>query len=55
MDPPPPHVERLGRDWALVYRVRLDAPCLACGAPTPLRVCFSARAALAVCGRCRGY
>ena len=51
----PPHVERLGRDWAHVYRVRVDAPCLSCGAPTALRVCFTPRSCLVLCGRCRGH
>ena len=50
-----PGVERVGRDWGIVYRVADDLPCLACGAPTRLRLCFTGRSALALCGRCRGY
>lgn len=50
-----PGVERVGRDWGHVYRVAEDRPCLACGAPTRLRLCFTGRVALALCGRCRGY
>ena len=55
MEAIPAPVERIGRDWAQIYRVAVEAPCLACGVPTGLRVCFTPRACLALCGRCRGH
>lgn len=47
--------ERKGKDWAIVYACPADLPCLVCGRPTRLMVCFSPRAALPICGTCRGY
>lgn len=47
--------ERVGRDWALVYRSAHDLPCIACRRPTRVLVSFTPRAALPICGRCRGY
>jgi hypothetical protein len=47
--------ERKGKDWAIVYACPTGLPCLACGRPTRLMVCFSPRAALPICGTCRGY
>ena len=47
--------ERMGRDWAIVYRCPYDLPCLVCRRPTRLMVSFSPRAALPICGTCRGY
>ena len=47
--------ERVGRDWAIVYRAHHDQPCLGCGRPTSIMVSFSPRAALPICGACRGY
>jgi hypothetical protein len=48
-------IERIGRDSALVYRGPLNRACVACGRLTRLVVSFSPRAALPICGRCRGY
>lgn len=48
-------MERVGRDWCLVYRATVERACLACGRPTPLLVQFTRRAALPLCGACRGY
>lgn len=47
--------ERKGRDWAIVYHCPNDLPCIVCRRPTRLMVCFSPRAALPICGSCRGY
>lgn len=47
--------ERMGRDWAIVYRCPADLACVVCRRPTRLMVCFSPRAALPICGSCRGY
>lgn len=47
--------ERKGRDWAIVYLCPNDLPCIVCRRPTRLMVCFSPKAALSICGRCRGY
>lgn len=47
--------DRKGRDWAIVYHCPNDLPCIVCRRPTRLMVCFSPRAALPICGSCRGY
>lgn len=47
--------ERIGRDWAIVYRCAHDLPCVVCRRPTRLMVSFSPRAVLPICGSCRGY
>lgn len=49
------HYERRGRDWAMVYHCPNDLACIVCRRPTRLMVCFSPRAALPICGTCRGY
>lgn len=46
---------RKGRDWAIVYYCPTDLPCIVCRQATRLMVCFSPRAALPICGSCRGY
>jgi hypothetical protein len=48
-------MERIGRDWAIVYRGPLNYRCIVCGCATRLMVAFSPRAALPICGSCRGY
>lgn len=48
-------MERLGRDWAIIYRGPNNIRCIVCGNGTRLMVAFSPRAALPICGSCRGY
>ena len=48
-------LQRIGRDWAVIYRGTQDLACITCGHPTRLIVSYSPRASLAICGSCRGY